>query len=178
MDEAAIRAARGPFAGQPGQLDAPYWRTPPELVERMLDLADLTSEDKLIDLGCGDGRIGLAAAQRGARALGVDLDPMRIAEARASAGRAGLEALASFREEDLFATPLAEASVVTLYLMMHVNRLLEDRLRSQLKPGSRIVSHAYSIGGWTPARTVETADRRRLYLWVVPSTPYSKSLNR
>ncbi|HEX2762745.1 MAG TPA: methyltransferase domain-containing protein [Allosphingosinicella sp.] len=169
MDEAAVRASRGPFAGRDGHLDAPYWTTPADVVERMLDLAGLTADDRLIDLGCGDGRIALAAAGRGARALGIDLDPGRIAEARLAAAAAGLESLTSFRKEDLFETPLADATVVSLYLLAHVNRLLERRLRRFLRPGSRVVSHAYPIGGWEPTRSVETPDRRRLYLWVVAS---------
>jgi cyclopropane fatty-acyl-phospholipid synthase-like methyltransferase len=175
MDEAAIRAGRGPFAGQPGQLDAPFWSTPPELVEQMLDLAGLRPEDRLIDLGCGDGRIVLAAARRGAQALGVDVDPQRVAEARSAAAREGLGRLATFRQEDLFETSLEEATVVTLYLIGYVNRLLEKRLRSRLHPGCRVVSHAFGIGSWQPERTVETPERRRLYLWVVPSAPYSNS---
>jgi cyclopropane fatty-acyl-phospholipid synthase-like methyltransferase len=168
MDEKAIRAARGPFAGQAGNLDAPYWQTPAELVGRMLDLAALSPEDRLIDLGCGDGRVVLAAARRGARALGIDLDPQRIAEAEAAARLAGLERLASFRCEDLFETPLAEASVVTLYLLPHVNRLLRERLRRELPAGARVVGHAWPMPDWPPIRE-EEVDRRRLYLWAVPS---------
>lgn len=169
MDNAQIRSARGPHAGRMGQLDAPYWSTPPALVEPMLDLAGVGPGDRLIDLGCGDGRIVLAAARRGARALGVDLDPERIEEARTAARGAGLDELARFRRQDLFATSLAGATVVTLYLLQHVNRLLETRLRSKLRPGSRVVGHAWPMPGWLPEQEVETADRRRLYLWLVPS---------
>ena len=144
----------------------------------MLDLAGVGPDDRLIDLGCGDGRIVLAAARRGARALGVDVDPARIAEAESAARGAGLDDLAHFRRQDLFATSLARATVVTLYLLQHVNRQLERRLRSRLRPGSRVVGHAWPMPNWAPAHEEETADRRRLYLWVVPSASYSKRRNR
>ena len=170
-EDGTIRALRGPYAGRTGQVDAPYWPTPPALVERMLDLAAVGPGDRLKDLGCGDGRIVLAAARRGASALGVDLDAARIAEAEAATRAAGLSHLARFRRQDLFATSLARATVVTLYLAPHVNRLLRDRLGSALRPGSRVVGHAFSMPGWAPVREEESADRRRLYLWVVPSTP-------
>jgi cyclopropane fatty-acyl-phospholipid synthase-like methyltransferase len=169
VDERAIRAARGPFAGRRGQIDAPYLPSSPSVVEQMLDLAGVGPGDRLIDLGCGDGRIVLAAARRGATALGVDLDPERVARARRAAAEAGLDALATFRVQDLFRTSLAEASVVTMFLLAHVNCFLEGRLRTRLRPGARVVSHLYSMRKWAPDTMVELEGRRRLYLWVVPS---------
>lgn len=163
MDDAQVRAARGPFAGKPGHLDAPYWQSPPAIVEAMLDLARLRPGECLIDLGCGDGRIVIAAARRGARAIGIDIDPARIAEAEAAAGAASVTA--AFRREDLFETPLAEADIVTLYLLGHVNNLLAGRLAAELRPGARIVSHAFPIAGREPAARRE-ADGRAIYLWI------------
>ena len=166
VGDRAFKAIRGPWAGTPQHLDAPFWSTPEPLVERMLDLAGVAPGDHLIDLGCGDGRIAIAAARRGATALGVDLDPERIAEAEAAARAAGVEQLVHFRCEDLFATRLETASVVTIYLIPLVNRLLAERLRTELAPGSRVLSHAFAIRGWEP-RVHEIIDRRELFFWVV-----------
>jgi cyclopropane fatty-acyl-phospholipid synthase-like methyltransferase len=165
-EDRIFKQIRGPWAGTPHHLDAPFWSTPEPLVERMLDLAGVAAGDHLIDLGCGDGRIVIAAARRGASALGIDIDPTRIAEAEAAAQRAGVEHLARFRCEDLFETRLEAASVVTLYLVQHLNRLLAARLQNELAPGSRVLSHAFMIPGWAP-RVHETIDRRELFLWVV-----------
>lgn len=162
----AFTAIRGPWAGTPHHIDAPFWATPEGLVEQMLDLASVAPGDRLIDLGCGDGRIVIAAARRGANALGIDIDPQRIAEAEAAARAAGVEHLARFRCEDLFATRLEEASVVTLYLLPLLNNLLAARLQTEPAPGSRVVSHAFAIRGWAP-RAHKTMDRRELFLWVV-----------
>jgi SAM-dependent methyltransferase len=168
LSEAEIAAIRGPWAGREGQLDAPFWSTPPDLVEQMLDLAGVGAADYLIDLGCGDGRVAIAAGRRGARALGVDLDPARIGEAKAAAREGGVERRVRFRAEDLFATPLGKASVVTLYLLPHVHALLHGRLLAQLRPGSRVVSHAFPIADWAPAAQ-EMVERRSLYLWTIPA---------
>lgn len=166
-DDRAMGALRGPFAGTEGHRDAPYWQTPPELVDRMLDLAAAGPGDFLIDLGCGDGRIVIAAARRGVRALGVDIDADRIAEAEAAAAAARLAPLAQFRREDLFLTRLEEASIVTLYLLSHVNAWLRDRLRAELKPGSRVVGHGFPMPDWRPAAETQLGGRC-LYLWIVP----------
>ncbi len=162
----AFTAIRGPWAGTPHHCDAPYWPTPEPLVEHMLDIAGVARGDHLIDLGCGDGRIVIAAAHRGASALGVDIDPERIAEAEAAARAAGVGHLARFRCEDLFATRLETASVVTLYLLPLPNQLLAARLRAELAPGSRVLSHAFAMRDWAP-QVHETIDRRELFLWVV-----------
>ena len=166
-EDRAFRAARGPWAGTPNHRDVPFWSTPEPLVERMLDLAGVDSGDHLIDLGCGDGRIVIAAARRGATALGIDIDPDRIIESEAAARAAGVAHLARFRCEDLFETRIESASVVTLYLISHVNGMLGARLRTELAPGSRVVSHAFPIRDWEPHAHETDDDRRDLYLWVV-----------
>ena len=166
VEDRAFKAIRGPWAGTPHHLDAPFWPTPEPLVERMLDLGEVGPGDHLIDLGCGDGRIVIAAARRGATALGVDIDAERIAEAEAAARAAAVEQLVRFRCEDLFATRLEGASVVTLYLIPMVHGLLGARLRAELAPGSRVVSHAFTIRDWAP-RAHEIIDQRELFLWVV-----------
>jgi SAM-dependent methyltransferase len=151
------------------ELEVPYVPTPPELVERMLELAQVTSSDYLIDLGCGDGRIAIAAARRGAHALGVDLDPARIGEAVAAAEFAGLGNLVRFRREDLFRTAIYEASVIALYLLPSVNLRLRPRLLTELRPGSRVVSHNFDMGEWRPEAD-ERHESGRLLLWLVPAT--------
>lgn len=165
-EDRAFKAIRGPWAGTPRHLDAPFWPTPEPLVERMLDLAEVGPGDRLIDLGCGDGRIVIAAARTGANALGADIDAERIAEAETAARAAAVEHLVAFRCEDLFATRIEAASVVTLYLIPHIHGLLGARLRTELAPGSRAASHAFAIRDRVP-RVHQIIDRRELYLWVV-----------
>jgi SAM-dependent methyltransferase len=164
---AALLPALAGFRSAP-ELDIPFVPTPHSLVERMLDLAQVGPADYLIDLGCGDGRIAVAAARRGARALGVDLDPLRIAEANAAARIAGLEAHVRFRRQDLFATPIYEASVIALYLLPGINLRLRPRLLTELRPGARIVSHAFDMGDWR-AEAEQRHDGRRILLWIVPA---------
>lgn len=161
-----LASQRGPFAGTAGHLDAPYARTPPGVAEAMLDLAQARTGERLLDLGCGDGAIVVAAALRGLDALGIDIDPQRVAEAEAAARAAGVAGRARFRCEDLFATPLADADVVTLYLLPHVNAWLRSRLESEARPGTRVVSHAFPMGEWVPAAT-RRAGQTTLYLWIV-----------
>ena len=163
---AALLPALAGFAAP--ELEVPFVPTPHLLVQRMLDLASVGAEDYLIDLGCGDGRIAVAAAQRGARALGVDLDPLRIQEAAAAARIAGVEARVRFRRQDLFRTPIYDASVVALYLLPRINLALRPRLLTELRPGARIVSHAFDMGDWRP-EAEETHDGRRIFLWIVPA---------
>jgi len=149
-------------------LEVPYVPTPPELVERMLDLADVTAADYLIDLGCGDGRIAIAAARRGARALGVDLDPARIDQAVTAASFASLGNRVRFRREDLFRTAIYEASVITLYLLPSVNLRLRPRLLTELRPGARVVSHNFDMGDWRPEAD-ERHEEGRVLMWTVPA---------
>jgi SAM-dependent methyltransferase len=157
-----------PAAVDEADLEVPYVQTPRPVVAAMLDLAAVGAEDYLIDLGSGDGRIAIMAAQRGARALGVDLDPDRVAEAVLAAQVAQVETRARFRREDLFATPLREASVVTMYLLPQVNMRLRPRLLTELRPGSRIVSHNFTLGDWAPDASREIGSSH-IYLWIVPA---------
>jgi SAM-dependent methyltransferase len=150
-------------------LDVPYVPTPRRVVEAMLDLAELRPDDYLIDLGSGDGRIAIMAAQRGARAFGVDIDPARVEEAAAAAALAQVSDRARFRRQDLFATPLREASVVTMYLLPDVNMRLRARLLTELRAGTRIVSHNFDLGDWCPDARREF-DASRIFLWIVPAT--------
>jgi trans-aconitate methyltransferase len=149
---------------------APYVPTPQDVVERMLALANVQKSDYLIDLGCGDGRIpGTAAKKYGARALGVDIDPVRIQEANANAKAAGVEHLVTFKLQNALTTDVSAATVVTTYLLSASNLRLRPILTKQLKPGSRIVAHSFSFGDWTPEKTdtfVDEAGRSRvLYLY-------------
>jgi SAM-dependent methyltransferase len=150
------------------EYDVPYVPTPPALVEKMLDLAGVGAADYLIDLGCGDGRIALAAARRGARALGVDIDPVRILEAVNAARFAQLESRVVFRRQDLFRTPIYEANVIALYLLPRINLALRPRLLTELRPGSRVVSHAFHMGDWQ-ADAEDELDGRHIFLWIVPA---------
>lgn len=156
-------------------LDAPFVPTTPAILNAMLTLANVKKGEKLYDLGCGDGRIVIAAAKKfGARATGVDIDPQRINEAREAAKKEGVADRATFRVEDLFATDIRDADVVTLYLLPAVNMKLRPMLRS-LKPGTRIVSHAWDMGDWKPDKEIGV-NGRNIYLWVIPSNHGSISL--
>ena len=152
---------------------APYVATPPDVVERMLALAQVTGSDVVYDLGSGDGRIPIAAARKyGARGVGVDIDPARIEESRTNAREARVEHLVEFRLGDALAADVSEATVVTLYLLSSSNAKLRPMLTRQLKPGSRIVSHAFSMGPDWPADKVDQfvsaqGDEVTLYLWVI-----------
>ncbi len=151
--------------------DVPYVPTPQEVVDAMLALADVKPGDRLYDLGSGDGRIVVTAAQRfGVPGVGIDINPERIQEAEANAKEAGVEQLTDFRQEDLFKADFGDATVVTMYLLPSVNNRLKPKLLGELKPGTRIVSHAFDIEGWEPERIIES-DGRTLYLWVVPDDP-------
>lgn len=149
---------------------APYVPTPAEVVDRMLQLGQVGKNDVLYDLGCGDGRIPITAAKRfGTRGVGVDIDPQRIAEANANAKKEGVAHLVTFRLQDAMATDVSDATVVTLYLLSASNLKLRPILTKQLKPGARIVSHAFSMGDWQPDKVdtfVDTSGTTRtLYLW-------------
>lgn len=149
---------------------APYVPTPQDVAERMLDLAGVTKNDVVYDLGCGDGRLVITAAKKyGARGVGIDIDPERVAESRANAKAAGVDHLVTFRQEDALAANVSDATVVTLYLLSSSNLKLRPMLTKQLKPGARIVSHAFAMGDWEPENSVDYQDAngssRRLYLW-------------
>lgn len=149
-------------------LDVPYVPTPQPVVEEMLTMADVGEEDILYDLGSGDGRIVITAAKEfGARAVGIDIDPERVAEGRANAEAAGVEDQVRFIQGDLFEADLGDATVVTLYLLGSVNERLRPKLLDELRPGTRVVSHAFDMGDWEPVAT-RVVNGSTLYLWVVP----------
>ena len=152
--------------------DVPFVPTPPEVVEAMVKLAGVRAGDVVYDLGCGDGRIVIAAVQvKGVRGVCVDIDPERIHESRQNAQIAGVADRIRFVEGDLFEVPIEGASVVMMYLLPEVNLRLRPRLLSELRPGTRIVSHRFDLGDWTPQRRVAIPLPPYdyiLYRWVVP----------
>ena len=148
--------------------DAPYEETPPEIVERMLHLADLRPGDVVYDLGCGDGRIVIAAVRRrGVRGVCVELDPARLKWAREVAEEAGVAGLIQFVQGDLFEVPIQDATVVTLYLMRPANMRLKPRLLRELRPGTRVVSYRFDMDNWEAERTEKVGDRE-IYRWTIP----------
>lgn len=148
--------------------EVPFVPTPPEVVEAMLKLSALRAGERLIDLGSGDGRIVLAAARRGAEALGVERDPELVERARRRAEFEGLQRQARFQRGDLFAEDLRRADVVTLYLLPAVNARLRPKLLIELKPGARVVSHAFDMGDWSPDQ-LQIVDGKQLFLWIIPA---------
>ena len=155
--------------------EVPYVPTTQVAVEAMLKLAGVTSEDVVYDLGCGDGRIVIAAAKLyGAHGVGIDIDPQRIREANENARKAGVEQLVRFEENDLFRANIREASVVTLFLLTSVNARLRPKLLRELRSGTRVVSNTFEMGDWKPDKefTVDTGDEgyfsKKLYLWTIP----------
>ena len=158
--------------------DVPYVPTTPEAVEAMLKLADVKKTDVLYDLGCGDGRIVIAAAKTfGARGVGIDIDPQRIKEAKENAKRAGVEDLVRFELGDLLEAKFSEATVVTLFLLPRINLKLKPRLLEQLKPGTRVVSNTFDMGEWKAEKesTVDNEDfdtglSRKFFLWTIPAS--------
>ncbi len=155
-----------PFLSQ--AQDVIYVPTSDTVVDAMLKLANVKSNDVVYDLGSGDGRIVIAAAQKyGARGVGIDIDPERIAESNENATAAGVTRRVKFIEADLFESDFSEASVVTLYLLGRLNERLKPMLMEQLEPGTRIVSHAFSMGDWKPEET-RMVDGTTIYLWTIP----------
>ncbi|MEJ8800765.1 class I SAM-dependent methyltransferase [Pontibacter sp. H249] len=152
----------------PPKLDVPYVPTRQVVVDAMLELANVSGKDVLYDLGCGDGRIVVTAAKKyGTTGTGVDINPERISEANQNAKEANVTNKVKFIQGDLFEADFSKASVVTLYLLPSVNMKLRPKLLRELKPGSRIVSHAFDMGDWEPDKTVEV-DGAKIYLWTVP----------
>ncbi len=153
-------ALRGP--------DVIFVPTPNETVNAMLKLAGVTKNDTVYDLGCGDGRIVITAAQKyGARGVGIDIDPERVIEATDNVRKAGVADRVKIVRGDLFQANISEATVVTLYLLTDLNLKLRPKLLKELNPGTRIVSHAFSMGDWKPERTMEVSGTN-VYLWRVP----------
>jgi SAM-dependent methyltransferase len=149
---------------------APFVSTPQEVVDRMLELAQVSPEDVLYDLGSGDGRIVITAARRyRAKAVGFEIDPALVTSSQRSIKEAGVEALAEIREQDIRTVDLSPASVVTMYLYPGANLRLRAAIMRQLKPGSRVVSHDFSMGDWKPDRVERMTDSggllRTIYLW-------------
>jgi len=176
---AALAQAQTPAqaeAGKPARMpDVVYVPTPEKVVDEMLRIAKVGPNDVLYDLGSGDGRIPITAAKRfGTRGLGIDIDPQRVREARANAKAAGVEDKVRFIEGDLFELDLSQATVITLYLLPALNlRLLPTLLA--LKPGTRIVSHDFSMGDWTPDQVVQVG-HKDVYFWTVPPRGQAKGL--
>jgi cyclopropane fatty-acyl-phospholipid synthase-like methyltransferase len=158
-------------AAQP-QLRTPdviFVPTPQEVVDAMLEVAKVTKSDVVYDLGSGDGRIPVTAAKKyGARGVGIDIDPQRIKEANANAQSAGVTDKVKFLNQDLFTTDISEATVVTLYLLPSLNVKLMPKLKAELKPGTRIVSHAFDMGDWKPEQTLNV-NGRTVYYWTIPN---------
>ena len=160
-----------PFQDKP--LDVPYVPSKPEVVSEMLRMAKVGKDDLLYDLGCGDGRIVITAARLfGTRGVGYDIDPERIKESKANADEAGVSHLVKFFEQDIFEADFREATVVSLYLLTSVNLRLRPKLLSQLRPGTRVVSHNYAMDIWKPddsAVVMVNDQSHNVYLWIVPA---------
>jgi SAM-dependent methyltransferase len=166
---AAVLISASVLAQQGPRLDVHYVPTPQIVVDRLLAMAKVTADDFVIDLGSGDGRIVVTAAKNfGARGMGVDLDPVRIQDARANAKKNGVEDKVTFVQQNLFDTKISDASVVTMYLLQRLNVELRPRLLDVLKPGTRIASHDFNMGDWTPDRH-DSIENREAYLWIIPA---------
>jgi pimeloyl-ACP methyl ester carboxylesterase/precorrin-6B methylase 2 len=163
----AVAAAILGAADQP-YTDVPFVPTPANVVDAMLDLAGISPTDVLVDLGSGDGRIVIAAAKRfGIQATGVEIDPELVRQSETLARQQGLEGKARFVRADLFEYDLRQASVVMMYLTPGVNLRLRSKLLSELRPGTRVISHRFDMGSWVPTKTIQLGDDH-IYLWVVP----------
>jgi SAM-dependent methyltransferase len=153
--------------------DVVYVPTPHHVVDEMLRIAGVTKDDVVYDLGSGDGRVVIAAAKNyGARGVGVDIDPQRIEESRANARRDGVAERVTFLQQDLFATDIREASVVSLYLLSKLNLQLRPKLLSDLRPGTRVVSHVFDMGDWRPDKELRvpgSPSAHNVYYWVIPA---------
>jgi SAM-dependent methyltransferase len=165
---ALLSAAASAQINSPARVpDVPYVPTPPEVVEAMLKAANVTKNDVLYDLGSGDGRIVITAAKKyGTRGVGIDINPALVAEAKANAEKEKVADKVKFIEGDIFEQDFSEATVVTLYLLPDVNMKLRPTIL-KLKPGTRIVSHAFNMGDWKPDQTIDV-DGRTVYFWRVP----------
>ena len=148
--------------------DVIFVPTPQEVVDAMLKLAKVSKNDVVYDLGSGDGRIPITAARTyGARAIGIDIDPTRVAEANENLKTAGVGDKVKFLNQDLFTTDISEATVVTLYLLPSLNLKLIPKLNKELKPGTRVVSHAFDMGDIKPQQT-QNINGRTIYFWTTP----------
>lgn len=162
-------------AAQGVRPEVPYVPTTEEAVQAMLKLADVKKTDVVYDLGCGDGRIVIAAAKNyGAHGVGIDIDPKRIQEAKENARKAGVEDLVRFEENDLFKADIHEATIVTLFLLTNVNLRLRPKLLHDLQPGTRVVSNTFGMGDWKPEKVEALSDdedyglSHKFFLWTIP----------
>lgn len=146
----------------------PFVPSPQEVVDKMIELAGVKPGDMVYDMGSGDGRIVITAAKRGAKAVGFEIDGDLVHESRANIQKAGVQALAEIRHQDILTVDFSAASVVTMYLLPDVNLTLKPSLLSQLKPGARVVSHAFDMGDWKPDK-IEQVLGRTIYLWIIPA---------
>jgi precorrin-6B methylase 2 len=183
---ALLAAAAAAQQTQPRRTpDVPFVPTTPEAVQAMLKLADVKKTDIVYDLGCGDGRIVVAAAKNfGARAVGIDINPQRIVEATENVQKAGVQDRVRIVEGDLFQADIHEATVVTLFLLSAVNEKLRPKLLQDLRPGTRVVSNTFRMGDWKPEKTITLDDpngqdsylSHTLYLWTIP--PHGSNGNK
>ena len=164
----AATAQAAPQEAPSRRPDVIYVPTPEEVVEAMLQVANVTKNDIVYDLGSGDGRIPVTAAKKyGARGVGIDIDPQRIKEANENVARNNVGDKVKIINADLFATDISEATVVTLYLLPSLNVKLMPKLMKELKPGTRIVSHAFDMGDWKPEKELDV-NGRKVYFWTIP----------
>ena len=146
----------------------PFVPSPQEVVDRMIELSSVKKGDLVYDMGSGDGRIVIAAAKKGAKAVGFEIDGDLVKESRENIRKAGVQNLAEIRQQDILSVHFSAASVITMYLLPDVNLKLKPKLLRQLKPGSRVVSHSFDMGDWPPDK-VEQVNGRTVYLWIVPA---------
>jgi precorrin-6B methylase 2 len=150
------------------KLDVIYVPTPQEVVDRMLEMAQVKAGDYMIDFGCGDGRMVVTAAKRGARGYGVDINPQRIKEANENAQKAGVTDKVQFKIANLFEEDLSKADVMAMYLLTDINLRLRPKILNDMKPGTRIVSHAFDMGDWEPDQK-DTVSGKNVFFWIVPA---------
>ncbi|ACK71809.1 Histone methylation DOT1 family protein [Gloeothece citriformis PCC 7424] len=149
--------------------DAPYVSSSNVVVEEMLRLANVTSSDVVYDLGSGDGRIVISAAQKyGARGVGIEIEPKLIQQAQENARKAGVNHLVEFRQQNFFESDISDATVVTLFLVPRTNLKLRPKLLKELKPGTRVLSHGFDMGNWKPEQVIQVTGGSKIYYWVVP----------
>jgi tRNA G37 N-methylase Trm5 len=148
----------------------PFVPSPQEVVDKMIELAGVKKGDVVYDMGSGDGRIVIAAAKKGAKAVGFEIDGDLVKESRENIHKAGVQDLGEIRQQDILTVDFSPASVVTMYLLPDVNLKLRPNLLKQLRPGSRVVSHSFDMGDWKPDK-IEKVDGRTIYLWTIPAKP-------
>jgi len=167
MAPVCITRGQSPESGEI-PINTPYVTSPPQIVDAMLELAGVKNNDVVYDLGCGDGRIVISAAKKyGAHGVGIDINADRIEEARENAHAAGVDGQVVFEMKDLFESDIHDATVVALYLLPEVNMRLRPLLLSELRPGTRVVTHSFAMGDWAPDKEI-VVDGDHIYLWTIP----------